>query len=782
MNKGDIEFTVDLNTTPAEKKLNDLRNKASSERSYYANLFKDVMQGFSMQGSSYSGYMGANNFGVPAIQNFERSISSVTNTMQKFTMVMEAMVRAQGFLMYGRPYSPQSSAPIYQGSNIAGYLPSSTSPNIRAWTPTEHYTRAQANAINHSKVFDNLIFNRKNGGSDFSQQNVYDTFMRMNNASAMYEMWLNTFSSSPLMLEAPEPISTGAGGNKIYQKYNKFGQPVTEKNKKTKEIVEEQKKVTEENKKDNTEWADKLVKINKFFATLLLVKQVVNIIKSAFNGIKELSIWGNQNVSTNYGYFTTDAENAFNARFNKTFSSMVAGANALGKMSPISADVLYSGVGGLQKVVDEAFSGKGVNKDKLIAIEQLHRMFGTELTSGMLLSKNLEGKTVTDFFVDIMNKFNNNPNIYKNASYSEQAQMREYLKEILGDKLANAIVTNITRGESQTVAEQLTNAGRSAFNTDNLVENANELKTAFTELGNAMSALKMSALNNFMPAIKGTIDLATIWSDFFTRHFTEHTSYDKDATYQLSWLGHTKDEYNKISVDKIAELRRSKNAYERLDSILYLNPYYNTDASIEILKERMERQNFALDIANGNINANSKNWYAIGADGKAYNSVDQLKKVYLARGGKKSDAWYKLMDNPSKFLPKNWYTLSKEEQLNWLNNNVLNTSSQVMNDWSKRIFEGYGDFDSSKMSATEYLTSSSSMESEEEALRAWQEVNRIISAVNDESYSGMEFSHRERHGTSYSEADELEVKLHFTTDDQGVTVVNPLQILKANTR
>lgn len=762
MNKGDIEFTVDLNTTPAEKKLNDLRNKASSERSYYANLFKDVMQGFSMQGSSYSGYMGANNFGVPAIQNFERSISSVTNTMQKFTMVMEAMVRAQGFLMYGRPYSPQSSAPIYQGSNVAGYLPSSTSPNIRAWTPTEHYTRAQANAINHSKVFDNLIFNRKNGGSDFSQQNVYDTFMRMNNASAMYEMWLNTFPSSPLMLEAPEPISTGAGGNKIYQKYNKFGQPVTEKNKKTKEIVEEQKKVTEENKKDNTEWSHKLFILHKFLGILYAVESVAmgisNIFKNLINTSSEL--WTKTN--TEVGGFSIDAESAMNLQAHREYSVAVAGIQNMGKLSPISLGAFQSGVGQFQNVVQKAMSGQGVDTNKLVAIEQLHRMYGTELTSEKLMSKDMGGKTATQYFFDFMDKFEKNPNVYRNASYSEKGQIRQYIEEVLGKEVADAIVANINKGNIETVHEIISSYGSSAVHAGNFNERNEAIAKSARELQSAFIDLKYSIIGELSPAI---ISFCNFLNGFISSFGT------KDSKgMPSSKFGQSKEqERAKVSGSEIAQLAVG-NAEERLNASIARSARFDTQAETEAEDRYWLSKDFIESVKNGNPEDSVIGKRMIADSG----SIENWAKTH----GRFSKLGKLLKIDRSKIQTeegmKSFYKLAESalSEMQLTSYETFNDNYTLWSDWGEggsRNFTG-SDYLGYMFDPNAYASSAIAL------LRAfdftdWARKNKLGS----EQGIGNVY-------TSVDEHQKITVDVEFKTNTEGATIKDPLQILKSNSR
>ena len=759
MNKTDITFTMGLNTSPAEQKLNELGNKVRTQNSIYENLFRNNVQGFSMVGGSYSGYMGANNYGVPSVQNLERSISTASNAMEKFARMLEQMAMSQGFLMYGKPYTP--SSPIYQGysSRVAGYLPNNTFPN-NAWTNSAFTSQPKT----PERVFEDLIQRRRpqSSGVDFSQQSAYDTFMRMTNASAMYEMWQNTFSSSPLMLEAPEPIAMGVGGNKIYQKYNKFGQPVTEKNKKTKEIVEDQKKVTEENKKDNTEWSYKLFSLHKFLGILYAVEKVArgisNIFKNLINTSSEL--WTKTNAEV--GGFSIDAESAMNLQAHREYSVAVAGIQNMGKLSPISLGAFQSGVGQFQDVVQKAMSGQGVDTNKLVAIEQLHRMYGTELTSEKLMSKDMGGKTATQYFFDFMDKFEKNPNVYRNASYSEKGQIRQYIEEVLGKEVADAIVANINKGNIETVHEIISSYGSSAVHAGNFNEKNEAIAKSARELQSAFIDLKYSIIGELSPAIIS-------FCDFLNGFISSFGTKDSKGM-PSSKFGQSKEQNRaKVSGSEIAQLAVG-NAEERLNASIARSARFDTQAETEAEDRYWLSKDFIESVKNGNPEDSVIGKRMIADSG----SIENWAKTH----GRFSKLGKLLKIDRSKIQTeegmKSFYKLAESalSEMQLTSYETFNDNYTLWSDWGEggsRNFTG-SDYMGYMFDPNAYASSAIAL------LRAfdftdWARKNKL----------GYEQGIRNVY-PSVDEHKKITVDVEFKTNTEGATIKEPLQILKSNTR
>ena len=309
MNKGDIEFSIGLNTSPAEQQLDRLyakmRNVGSNNHAspLLQQIANEYSQGFKMVGQPYQS---SNNYGVPSVQVLERSLATVTNAMDRFARIVESMsARMVNFTTVGNPYT-STPRTMYASSNVAGYLPYGSSPNIKPWSPTEYYTRAQVNAINDpNKIFDYLIQKRKTE-QDNPYMGVYDRFNNLHGsqgASGMYDIWKGLFGKKGL-LALPAPL---------------------QKSEDNKTPKEQSKEVFEEDKKDNEELKNKLKLWGGILATVYSLKKVLEGLSKIWKFGAETVSNVNSNINEEAGYFSIDPEGALKANSHKTRAMIYAG-------------------------------------------------------------------------------------------------------------------------------------------------------------------------------------------------------------------------------------------------------------------------------------------------------------------------------------------------------------------------------------------------------------------------------------------------------------------------
>lgn len=499
MNKSDIEFTIGLNTSPAEQELNNLGNKIKNSNHYYNDLFKDVGQGFKMVGSSYQN---SNNYGVPSTQVLERSLSVTANAMERFARIVETMsAQMVNFTTIGRAYTPQTG-PINMGSNIAGYLPRyypsalSQSYNSRPLgLPSPDY------AINANDIFDAMIKRRKAQEAPFSPINsiASEQFARTMNAYGMYETWNNNFGFNMLGLPAPKGEDTetyiGPGGRKYRRR----------KQQKEKGLVQEEiNAVTDENKKDNIELEEKLVKWGKIFGIVYGIRKLLQGMSNLWKFGATTSTSRNQNINEELGYFSIDPEGAMRANVDKTRSMIYAGIRNWGENAPVSKEGFDYTARKFTDMWTAAMAGRQVDAQTTIDAQRLKDFFGLDLTVAGLLTGQREGKTATDIQLDAMKKVEQQLSKLNEIDSTTKGQIIDSLKNIFGEEMINAIVTNFNKNLKldttelkTTLSERVMSMGGTAVPGKDLTEQTTLAVTALGNFAESIEELKNTFVEQF---------------------------------------------------------------------------------------------------------------------------------------------------------------------------------------------------------------------------------------------------------------------------------------------
>ena len=639
MNKGDIEFTVNLNTSPAEQQLDNLEKRMRSSSHIYNDVFKDVGQGFRMVGQPYQS---GNNFGVPSVQVLERSLSTVTNAMERFARMVESMsARMVNFTTVGNPYT-STPRTIYASNNVTGYLPYNTSPNIKPWSPTEYYTRAQANAINDpNKIFDYLVQKRK------AEQNnpytgVYDRFNNIHSsqgASGMYDIWKGLFGKKGT-LALPAPL---------------------QKSEDNKTPEQQSKEVFEEDKKDNDELKNKLKLWGGILATVYSLKKVLEGLAKLWKFGAETVSGVNSNINEEAGYFSTDPEGALKANSYKTRSMIYAGIRNMGKNTPVSKSGFDYSASKISDVYEAAMSGRNVDQRTTIDIQRLNDYLGIDLTPASLLTGIRNGKTATDYELDIMDKFETQ--ISKIAGYDEitKGQIYDSLRNVLGDEMVNAIVANSNKNlkisdpnQRMLLSELLISNGGSAVPAGNLTESTTDAVKSLSELNKAIQTLKNTLVQEFGPVFSTLTDAISGVVNWINRKINR-VSGTKDAMGDIlfktsvaslandyngyNWYKQKKENGKKESEDvfqnqpaRIVKDLQSENVYDVLESLWLSQPEALDATSIENLGIKATQSVVGNALIKGKLDPKSKNpveralanhQYTV--NGKTYTGYDAIK-------------------------------------------------------------------------------------------------------------------------------------------------------------
>lgn len=576
MNKADVEFTVGLNTSPAEQQLHNLADKIKNTSHIYNDTFRDFGQGFKMVGDPYQN---GNNYGVPSTNVLERSVTVVINSLDKFARILDSMsAHMVNFQTIGSPYTPTST--VYANNRVTGYLPSParqwapantitsfgiipehytreqvdkinssvtnrgvykaieaglfnsglfnfkdntdySGRNIRSWAPTEHYTREQVDEIN----------NRVDKINNFKPSDIFDSLIykrktQDNNYNSAWERFNNIYS--------PE----GARG--MYEIWNSlFGKSpllleapkagATDVEAGEKEAPEEQAKdIVEGDKKDNEELKEKVLLWSKILTLIYGVKKVIEGLVKSWKFIADTATSRNANINQESGFFSTDPVGAMRSNIDRTRPALYAGIRNMGANTPVSKEGLDYTTTKFTEMWSSAMAGRNVDSRTAIDVQRLKDFFGLDLTVAGLLTGAREGKTATDIQIDAMDKIEKNLAKLNDADNTTKGQIIDSLKNVLGEEMINSIVANYNKNLKidspelkLTVAGRLLEAGGSAMSPQDLTQKTTLAVTALADFKNSLETLKNTIIVDFAPAFVSVTETLTKFVDWLNKKMTK---------------------------------------------------------------------------------------------------------------------------------------------------------------------------------------------------------------------------------------------------------------------
>ena len=814
MNKADIEFKIGLNTSPAEQQLYSLGEKMKSTAHIYNDVFKDVGQGFKTVGTPYQN---SNNYNVPSTQVLERSLAMVENSMEKFARIVEQIsVRMVNFQTVGSSYTNAPNT-IYASNRVAGYLPSSTSSNVRPWFPAEHYTRSQVDAINDpNKVFNYLVNRRR---EDNPYVGIYDTFSRLQNTQGMYGVWKGTF-----------------GNNYDFAK-NVLGLPAPQQEQKMHPWQE--RNMADVNKNDNIELKEKLLLWSKILAVVYSVKKVIEGLVRAWKFGADTATSRNSNINEELGFFSTDPVGAMNANVDKTRSMLYAGVRNMGANAPVSKAGLDYATNKITEMWTAAMSGRNVDARTTIDAQRLKDFFGIDLTVAGLLTGEREGKTATDIQIDMMEKVEKQLSKLSEADDITKGQVIDSLKNILGSELIDAIVSNYNKnlkieiGDRLTLSERLLGAGGSALSSQDLTAKTTSAVTALTDFQTALENLKNTITVTFAPAFVSVTNTLTDFVNWLNRKMTKTTGakdetggYSSDVAPEaikssghLNWISKSSNSGNVFGTpseraNKVNELlKNATSVNDVLDAVYLLNPFVQTEGDIEGLKTRKFAREAGSALISGKIDPNSNNPFIRKIANYEYGGkvgVDAFKQaIMMGEFGNINDMKFlsSLVFDPSEFedktvedfLPKKYESMSGDkkakayekalkalEKYNYNKNKkkfaAVNQlmSTDVFGRWVIELFGEGGAYDLKEdESLSSYLFDPSSYETPEDYYNALKSLKESFDANRwgREYIQSLELPSMEELAGADKKLDFGEVKLRLTLTDQAGTVLGSQEVI-----
>lgn len=820
MNKADVEFSVGLNTSPAEQQLNKFYEKMRSSAKtspLLQQVANEYSQGFKMVGSAYDS--GSNRFGVPSTQVLNTALVATTQTLKRFETTLNSVIymssrilddylkkagqlqigytpssfseyRSNAFSRLKMMGNPFSTDPSLVGNTYSGYMaggnaygvPStvvnsgglvSVGRNISNWSPSEFYTRDQVDAINynisHNDIFNDLIFKRKASKPYSSTYDMFNNIHSPMGAMGMYSIWSNLFGNkSPIGIEAPKNVWSGADG---------IDTP-----------AEQGKDIVEQEKKDNDELKEKLLLWSKIGATIYAIRKVISGLAKLWKFGAETVSGVNSNINEEHGFFSIDPEGALLANSDKTRAMLYAGVRNMGENAPVSKAGLDYASSKMTEMWTAAMSGRNVDARTTIDVQRLKDFFGIDLSVAGLLTGEREGKTATDIQIDMMDKVEKQISKLAEADEITKGQVIDSLKNILGDELVNAIVANAnknlkidTTDLKLTLSEILMQQGGSAVPSGNLTEQTTKAVKAVSDLKESLQTLKNTIVSNeginnafinFTKALKSMTDWLTRKLNTVEGEKNElgeaknKVSISSLTSEEMSRYRNFKqkenDEKDKYK-DKdvlVKDYLKSKDPLKLLDALYLSQPDVRNAADIENLGIKQQELEIGNAIKSGKLDKNSSNPIIKALANYKYKNPNTGKVLtgYDAFVEELATSEYLSWDTEDvKRLFNNKDDMSEYEILLAMRNFVkLNPTAKSA---FSSAFDEKGKFDfGTSMSIIKYLYSTSMLGSPEEQFKAFQVLAQESHKVLDNTVN-LDVRHNDRNRNGKIDAGEVEVIL-----------------------
>ena len=523
---------------------------------------------------------------------------------------------------------------------------------------------------------------------------------------------------------------------------------------------EEEKKITNENKKDNDELKHKLVLWGKIIGAVYALKKLLEGLGKLWKFGAETVTGVNSNINEESGYFSVDPEGALKANSYKTRAMIYAGIRNMGKDSPLSKSGFDYSASKITDVYEAAMSGRNVDQRTTTDVQRLKDYLGIDLTPASLLTGIRNGKTATDYELDIMDKFETQ--ISEISKYDEitKGQIYDSLRNVLGDEMVNAIVANSNKNlkisdpnQRMLLSELLISKGGSAIPSGNLTESTDSAVKSIGELNEAVSKLKNTLVTELSPAFVVFTDTLSGIINWINRKLNK-VSGTKDALGQqvyrtsvasltddvktYSWYKQTgkKDSKDKFENKdaRVAKDMQSDNAYDLLEALWLSQPEAVSAEDIEGLGIEATQSIIAKGLISGGFDKNSSNPvvkalanYERVFNGKKYTGYEALKmesKLDPSKG--MYDAWFwDFFNNPSNY--------NEEQQLEVVNN-ILKNHPEIYTQMVKAFSEGGALDYGTGMNVARYLLNPAFYSSADEMFAFISEMKKQAPEVLDNTF------------------------------------------------
>ncbi len=729
MNKSDIEFTVGLNTSPAEQQLNNLFRDTNTAQGRLQKLLNSNTSEQVYNSKIEKLERLQNRLGVDSISS-ARSLPR--NEYNRFVKLSNDIAR------YERNLSKYSEVTSRVISSANTFTESKNKTDIhpglgRTYLTQQLDAEVERIATNRNKIV---------------AQGAYEQFQKLTTP--------NTILSLPAPSTENKSIdnflySDKSSSERWYDKYHRpfgFTNALSGKHEDT--------DLTELNKKDNLELKDKLFLWGKIFAVVYGIKKIIDGLAKVWKFGAETVSGTNKNINEELSFFSVDTTGALRANTDKTRAALYAGIRAMGQNAPISKGALDYAPMKMEEAWQKAMSGQGVDAQYAIATQWIKDFYGTDLSVEGMLTGQREGKTATDLQIDLYNKIQSKFGDFAKLDKVTQGYIRSSLETVLGAEAVDALMGQANKNlllpedKRMSLIDVLLSHGGSALQNQNLVESTTDAVNSISELNEAMQLLKNTLVQKFSPAFVNVTNGLTSIIEFINRIINKDKgekdtignpkiatsisaltssryNYYRDIT-NKGVFTNDNDESDKIlnKEQRILNLRKSNDVYDILDVALLSQPEAVSAASFEALGIRQMEKVVGDNILR--IQKARQTKAGANADFDKNSSVDLIQDLYYEIGG--YDA---LMNNADvRRIFAGYDTMSEAERLQAINHFVKDT--EIGQKLFAKYFGKGGKYDyASTMSPSRYLLNPMFYETAEDLLDAFRAYEENI---NVQQYGG----------------------------------------------
>ena len=606
MGKSDIEFTIGLNTSPAEQSLNNLFNDTNV---YKGRLQKALNSGSSQQ--VYESKLRKYSNLIDRAGSDPRKMS--TQDYNRFINLRNDIGRYERII---HNFSNTATKVLSQVNNYSGEK--KLDPFVKDIATTER------------------LRNYYSGGGDL--QTKYEKAFAM----GAYEQYKKlTTPSNILALPAPKSAEENALDNKtVTSRMNDDLKKIREKKKAS---IKEQKESVKEEKALNREHDAGIIKLFKITSILYGIKKLIQGLGKLWKFEVDTNLATTARDVQEKGFFSTDARNALRSNTNKERASIARGLQYMGEAAPFQMGDFDSAVKALQDLRLKAMSGQGIKDDqRVISLDRLTRRLGLNWNVGQMLSNpNLD---LTGMLVDLSDAVERYlPKLDKLKDIDKNLTINDMLT-VLGDKLMDAVVYhanyNARTGGTETMMEEAKKTGSDAHLPIDFTKGAHEFALAFADSVASSKVLKKAFAEWIRPPVQGVVN------------FKSHVSAAMGQWFERSVLNRQgRTNIDSLLVASNADLHGRDWKERKADQ-----DWYETNKNVNLAEQEAFEKNSGYKTTNDLLNYYAYNDSA-GKAGTISQNVENFAIAALAN--KYNDSGVKnlneLINNPTK------YGISKDE-------------------------------------------------------------------------------------------------------------------------
>lgn len=489
MKDSDIEFSVGLNISPAEQKINDLNKTLSGGNTLeFSNQIEAALNRINQKINGK-----VNDITGNLSSGIEKRLSPVNGIFNKASSGITTIY--SGFKNEFKTASSQFKKDLGIPSNFGI---SSVKKKVN-----DSIINSYAEAQTANFVFrDRLSLFGKDIGLDYVAKKGKQSLTKLGNgAKGAFGTFMDIMFPR---IPNSQSVSTEEKIEKTEEKTNK-----------------ENKGVTEGIKKQHRGLLDNLANWLKIYTVIRLVHRAINTAINLWKGFGKVSSETFNITRDQSGNFFADPVGTMRSGIDFTRARIRAGLRAWASAgSPLlNVDAIDTASASLVSVANRAMSGNEVDKNKAISAQFMFDTLGTILNSKMLLTGNTNGYSYTDLVVDLMDKFEtfmSDPEKWKSLGTVKQNQFMQYLNDLLGKDIPVAVVQNVNLNKQmkdpsakKTLLEHILGVSDSVNTFGNVGQNATLASESLATFNDALSGLKRTLVNQYTPQFVAATELLT---------------------------------------------------------------------------------------------------------------------------------------------------------------------------------------------------------------------------------------------------------------------------------